>query len=74
MAKFSKGQRVRVPLNTPSAASREGIVTFVWLPTTLTLTHESAGEIRSAYDQRYMVRFDGDDKPEDMNEGELEAA
>ena len=77
MAKFSKGQRVRVPMNTPTASSvfyeREGVVTFVALPMTLTLTAESAGVIRSALDQRYMVRFDGDDRPQDMGEHELEA-
>ena len=77
MAKFSKGQRVRVPTNTPMASSvlygREGVVTFVSLPMTLTLASESAGDIRSAFDQRYMVRFDGDDRPQDMGERELEA-
>ncbi len=68
MAKFSKGQRVRVPMNAPKATSafyeREGVVTFV---------APSAGDIRSALDQWYMVRFDGDDRPQDMGERELEA-
>ena len=77
MAKFSKGQRVRVPANTPSASSvlygREGVITFVSLPMTLTLTSVSAGDMRSAFDQRYMVRFDGDDRPEDIAERDLEA-
>lgn len=70
MAKFSRGQRVRVPLNT---TSREGVITFVSPPTTLTLSTESAGTTRSAFDQRYMVRFDGDDRPEDIGEPDLEA-
>ena len=77
MAKFTKGQRVMVPPNTPTASSRfygrEGVVTFVALPRTLSLSPESAGENRWALDQRYMVRFDGDDRPQDMGERELEA-
>ena len=67
MAKFSKGQRVRV------TSGREGVITFVALPTTISLPTESAGEIRSAFDQRYVVRFDGDDRPQNMGERELEA-
>ena len=67
MAKFSKGHRVRL------TSGREGIITFVALPTTISLPTESAGEIRSAFDQRYMVRFDGDDRPQNMGERELEA-
>ena len=66
MAKFSKGQRVR------SNYGREGIITFVALPTTISLPTESAGEIRSAFDQRYVVRFDGDERPQNMGERELE--
>ena len=76
MAKFSKGQRVTVPMDTPTASSvfygREGVITFVSLPMTLTLSAESAGDVRSAFNQRYMVRFDGDDIPQDMGERELE--
>lgn len=64
-------------MNTPTASSifygREGVVTFVSLPMTLTLTSEASGDTRSAFDQRYMVRFDGDDRPQDMGERELEA-
>ena len=67
MAKFSKGQRVR------AAAGREGVITFGALPTTISLPTESAGETRSAFVQGYVVRFDGDDKPQDMGERELEA-
>ena len=58
MAKFSKGQRVRV------TSGREGVISFIALPTTISLPTESAGEIRSAFDQRYIVRFDGDDRLE----------
>ena len=67
MAKFSKGQRVR------TASGREGVVTFVALPTTVSLSNLTVGETRSAFAQGYAVRFDGDDKPQDMRERELEA-
>ena len=67
MAKFSKGQRIR------ATSGREGVITFVALPTTVSLPAESAGETRSAFVQGYVVRFDGDDKPQDMGERELEA-
>ena len=68
MAKFSKGQRVRLP-----SSGREGIITFVALPATISLPTESVGEVRSAFDQRYIVRFDGDDRPQNMSERELES-
>ena len=67
MAKFSKGQRVR------STSGREGVITFVPLPTTVSLPTESAGETRSAFVQGYVVRFEGDDKPQDVDERALEA-
>ena len=66
MARFSKGQRVR------ATSGREGVITFVELPTT-SLSNLTAGETRSAFVQGYAVRFDGDDKPQDMEERELEA-
>ena len=66
MSKFSKGQRV-------SFDGREGVITFVALPMTISLTTESAGETRSAFDQRYMIRFEGDDRPQNIGERELEA-
>ena len=66
MARFSKGQRVR------ETSGREGVITFVALPTT-SLSNLTVGETRSAYVQEYVVRFDGDDKPEDVDERELEA-
>jgi hypothetical protein len=67
MAKFSRGQRVR------ATSGREGVITFVALPTT-SLSNLTVGETRSAFVQGYVVRFDGDDKPQDMGERELEAA
>jgi len=67
MAKFSKGQRVR------ATSGREGVITFVALPTTVSLPAESAGETRSAFAQVYAVRFDADDRPQNMGERELEA-
>ena len=67
MAKFSKGQRVR------ATSGREGVVTFVALPTTVSLSNLTVGETRSAFVQGYAVRFDGDDKPQDAEERELEA-
>ena len=67
MARFSKGQRVRV------TSGREGVITFVALPTT-SLSNLTVGKTRSAFVQGYVVRFDGDDKPQDMGERELEAA
>ena len=67
MAKFSKGQRVR------ATSGREGVITFVALPTTVSLPSLTVGETRSAFVQEYVVRFDGDDKPQDMGERELEA-
>ena len=67
MAKFSRGQRVR------ATSGREGVITFVALPTTVSLSTESAGQTRSAFVQGYVVRFDGDDKPRDIGERELEA-
>ncbi|MEE3012762.1 MAG: hypothetical protein VX505_01250 [Chloroflexota bacterium] len=67
MAKFSKGQRVR------SASGREGVITFVALPATVSLSNLTVGETRSAFIQGYVVRFDGDDRPQDMVERELEA-
>ena len=67
MAKFSKGQRVR------ATSGREGVVTFVALPTTVSLSNLTVGETRSAFVQGYAVRFDGDDKPQDVSERELEA-
>jgi len=67
MAKFSKGQRIR------ATSGREGVITFVALPTTVSLPTESAGETRSAFVQGYAVRFDGEDKPQDTEERELEA-
>ena len=66
MARFSKGQRVR------AASGREGVITFVALPTT-SLSNLTVGETRSAFVQGYAVRFDGDDKPQDAEERELEA-
>ena len=66
MARFSKGQRVR------ATSGREGVITFVALPTT-SLSNLTVGKTRSAFVQRYVVRFDGDDKPQDVDERELEA-
>ena len=66
MARFSKGQRVR------SMSGREGVITFVALPTT-SLSNLTVGETRSAFVQGYVVRFDGDDKPQDVDERALEA-
>ena len=66
MARFSKGQRVR------ATSGREGVITFVALPTT-SLSNLTVGETRSAFAQGYAVRFDGDDKPQDVGERELEA-
>ena len=67
MAKFRKGQRDSTTLG------REGVVTFVALPATVSLSNLTVGETRSAFVQGYAVRFDGDDKPQDMGERELEA-
>ena len=67
MAKFSKGQRVK------ATSGREGVITFVALPTTVSLSNLTVGETRSAFVQGYVVRFDGDDKPQDIGERELEA-
>ena len=67
MAKFSKGQRVR------ATSGREGVITFVALPATVSLSNLTVGETRSAFVQVYVVRFDGDDKPQDVVERELEA-
>ena len=67
MAKFSKGQRVR------ATSGREGVITFVALPATVSLSNLTVGETRSAFIQGYVVRFDGDDRPQDMVERELEA-
>ena len=67
MARFSKGQRVR------ATSGRGGVITFVALPTT-SLSNLTVGETtRSAFVQGYVVRFDGDDKPQDVDERELEA-
>ena len=66
MARFSKGQRVR------SMSGREGVITFVALPTT-SLSNLTVGETRSAFVQGYVVRFDGDEKPQDVDERELES-
>jgi len=66
MARFSKGQRVR------ATSGQEGVITFVALPTT-SLSNLTVGETRSAFVQGYVVRFDGDDKPDDVDERELEA-
>ncbi len=66
MARFSKGQRVR------ATSRREGVITFVALPTT-SLSNLTVGKTRSAFVQGYVVRFDGDDKPQDVDERELEA-
>ena len=66
MARFSKGQRVR------ATSGREGVITFVALPTT-SLSNLTVGETRSAFAQGYAVRFDGDDKHQDVGERELEA-
>ena len=66
MARFSKGQRVR------ATSGREGVITFVALPTT-SLSNLTVGETRSAFVQGYVVRFDGDDKPQDVDERELES-
>ena len=66
MARFSKGQRVK------ATSGREGVITFVALPTT-SLSNLTVGETRSAFVQGYVVRFDGDDKPQDVDERELEA-
>ena len=68
MAKFSKGQRVRVK------AGREGVIRFVALPATVSLSPLTVGEPRSAFVQGYVVRFDGDDNSQDVRERELEAA
>ena len=49
------------------------MVTFVALPATVSLSNLTVGETRSAFVHGYAVRFDGDDKPQDMGERELEA-
>ena len=66
MARFSKGQRVK------ATSGREGVITFVALPTT-SLSNLTIGETRSAFVQGYVVRFDGDEKPQDVDERELES-
>ena len=71
MAKFSKGQRVSV--TSSNFSGREGVITFVALPMTITLTAESIGDIRSAFDQRYVVRFDGDDRLQNLGKRASEA-
>lgn len=67
MPKFSKGQRVR------TTSGREGVITFVALPTTVSLSNLTVGETRSAFVQGYVVKCDGDDQPQNMVERELEA-
>ena len=67
MAKFTKGQRVK------ATSGREGVITFVALPATVSLSNLTVGETRSAFVQGYVVKFDGDDEPLDMRERELEA-
>ena len=67
MAKFTKGQRVK------ATSGREGVITFVALPATVSLSNLTVGETRSAFVQGYVVKFDGADKPQDMRERELEA-
>ena len=67
MAKFTKGQRVK------ATSGREGVITFVALPATVSLSNLTVGETRSAFVQGYVVKFDGDDEPQDMRERELEA-
>ena len=49
------------------------MITFVALPATVSLSNLTVGETRSAFVQGYVVKFDGDDKPQDMRERELEA-
>ena len=68
MAKFNKGQRVR------ATSGKEGVVTFVALPATVSLSNLTVGETRSAFVQRYVVRFDGDDEPQNVGERDLERA
>jgi len=63
----------RPSMRSSAISSQKGVITFVALPTTVSLPTESAGETRSAFAQGYAVRFDGDDKPQDMGERELEA-
>ena len=67
MTKFNKGQRVK------ATSGREGVITFVALPRTVSLSNLTVGETRSAFAQSYSVRFDGDDEPQDVRERELEA-
>ena len=68
MVKFSKGQRVK------DKSGREGVSTFVALPATVSLSNLTVGETRSAFAQRYAVKFDGDDEPQNMGERDLESA
>ena len=49
------------------------MITFVALPTTVSLSNLIVGKTRSAFAQAYAVRFDGDDKHQDVGERELEA-
>ena len=67
MAKFSKGQRVK------ATSGREGVITFVALPSTVSLSNLTVGETRAAFAQGYAVRCDGDDRPQNVGERELEA-
>jgi len=53
----------RPSMRSSAISSQKGVITFVALPTTVSLPTESAGETRSAFAQGYAVRFDGDDKP-----------
>ena len=73
MPRFSEGQRVSVPVNTPSAPSllygRVGTVTFVGLPQALIVE----GQPIEPLEQQYMVRFDGDDHDEEALESWLES-
>ena len=68
MARFTVGERVRIPINNQTAPSiwrgREGVVTSVPPP---------IGS-QSLVEQQYMVRLDGADSDEPMFEGQIEEA
>ena len=71
MPRFSEGQRVRVPVDTPTAPSplygRVGTVTFVGPPQALIIE----GQPIEPLEQQYLVRFDGDGHGEEALESWL---
>ena len=77
MAKFSEGQRVRVPATSTSAPKalrdQEGVVTSLVFPPA-PADFMAAHAMEDQAEQKYKVKFDFDEKTREFGEAQIEPA